>query len=174
LNLLYDEIESPIGPLLLVVGDDLIHVAEFDSDPEQVRARLEPRFRSYDLTPRKNPSGYSKKMRDYFKGDLRAIDEIQVHRGGTPFQNRVWKELRAIPAGETCSYADIARAIGRPTATRAVGAANGRNPIAIIVPCHRVIGADGTLTGYGGGLDRKRWLLEHEGAGVPQETGSLF
>ena len=84
----------------------------------------------------------------------------------TPFQQRVWSELREIPVGATRSYADIARGVGRPTATRAVGAANGRNPIAVIVPCHRVIGANGTLTGYGGGLERKRWLLAHEGAAV--------
>ena len=100
----------------------------------------------------------------YFAGDLRAIDAVAVDPEGTPFQRRVWAALRTIPAGTTWSYADLARAVGQPTATRAVGAANGRNPIALVVPCHRVIASDGTLGGYGGGLEMKRWLLRHEGS----------
>jgi methylated-DNA-[protein]-cysteine S-methyltransferase len=100
----------------------------------------------------------------YFAGELTALDAIGVDPGGTPFQNRVWLKLREIPVGRTWSYADLARAVGRPRAVRAVGAANGANPIALVLPCHRVIGSDGSLTGYGGGLARKRWLLAHEGA----------
>jgi methylated-DNA-[protein]-cysteine S-methyltransferase len=103
-------------------------------------------------------------LRAYFAGELLDFD-LPLAAAGTEFQQRVWQALGAIPYGATASYAAIARAIGSPTATRAVGAANGRNPIAIIVPCHRVIGKDGTLTGYGGGLARKQWLLRHE-AGV--------
>jgi len=99
----------------------------------------------------------------YFAGDLTAIDDVPVATNGTPFQRTVWAALRRIPAGTTTSYGALAASIGYPSAMRAVGLANGANPVAIIVPCHRVIGADHSLTGYGGGLPRKRWLLEHEG-----------
>lgn len=101
-------------------------------------------------------------LEEYFAGQRRSFEELPLRPRGTPFQQEVWRALRAIPFGETVSYADIARSIGRPRAVRAVGAANGRNPLAIIVPCHRVIGSNGTLTGYAGGLELKRWLLEHE------------
>jgi methylated-DNA-[protein]-cysteine S-methyltransferase len=102
----------------------------------------------------------------YFAGALRRFT-VPLAPRGTEFQRAVWAALLTIDFGETCSYADIARAIGRPTATRAVGAANGQNPIAVVIPCHRVIGSDRSLTGYGGGLDRKRWLLAHETAQLP-------
>ena len=102
-------------------------------------------------------------LRAYFAGDLHALDRLSVDPIGTTFQRRVWTALRTVKAGLTVSYADIANAIGAPTSTRAVGAANGANPIAIVVPCHRIIGSGGSLVGYGGGLERKRWLLEHEG-----------
>ncbi|MEX2225920.1 MAG: methylated-DNA--[protein]-cysteine S-methyltransferase [Dehalococcoidia bacterium] len=98
----------------------------------------------------------------YFDGDLDALDAIEVSAGGTPFQQRVWQTLRAIPVGQTASYADIAHRIGAPKAFRAVARANATNPVGIVIPCHRVIGADGALRGYGGGLERKAWLLEHE------------
>jgi methylated-DNA-[protein]-cysteine S-methyltransferase len=101
-------------------------------------------------------------LKAYFGGDIDAIDALKTHSLGTPFQAKVWAALRAIPAGETRSYGQIAAQIGSPMAMRAVGLANGANPIGIVVPCHRVIGADGTLTGYGGGLPRKEWLLKHE------------
>lgn len=99
----------------------------------------------------------------YLGGDLAAIDALPVRTGGTPFQQRAWQALRDIPAGSTASYGEQARRIGSPRAVRAVGAANGRNPIAIVLPCHRVLGGDGALTGYAGGLPTKRWLLAHEG-----------
>ena len=101
----------------------------------------------------------------WFAGDLGALDGLPVKTGGTPFQRAVWKALRDIPAGETRTYGQLATAIGAPRAVRAVGLANGANPVGVIVPCHRVIGANGTLTGYAGGLERKRWLLAHEAAG---------
>ena len=106
----------------------------------------------------------SAKLNAFFAGDLTAIADIPIESAGTPFQRAVWKALRKIPAGETWSYTKLAQRVGRPEAVRAVGTANGSNPISIIVPCHRVIGADGSLTGYSGGLERKRWLLTHEGA----------
>ena len=119
-----------------------------------------------DLPQRRarNPFGLSVKLRAYLAGDLAAVDHIAVETGGTRFQQRVWRALRRIPAGRTMSYGALARALGVGAAARAVGAANGRNPIALVVPCHRLIGGDAALTGYGGGLWRKRWLLSHEGA----------
>jgi methylated-DNA-[protein]-cysteine S-methyltransferase len=108
-------------------------------------------------------------VRAYLGGDLRALDDVAVNAGGTPFQARVWNELRRIPAGTTITYGELARRLGQPSANRAVGHANSLNPVAIVVPCHRVIGADATLTGYAGGLDRKRWLLQHEGVALPNE-----
>ena len=109
----------------------------------------------------------------YFGGRLRDF-ELHLRMDGTPFQHQVWDGLRAIPYGETVSYAELARRIGRPGASRAVGSANGRNPISIVVPCHRVIAADGTLGGYGGGLDRKEWLLQHEVAALEHANETLF
>jgi methylated-DNA-[protein]-cysteine S-methyltransferase len=106
-------------------------------------------------------------MARYFTGEIGVLDTIPVELNGTPFQKNVWQALRRIPGGSTISYAELAKRIGEPSAVRAVGAANGANPVAVIVPCHRVIGSDGRLTGYGGGLDRKQWLLEHEGVVTP-------
>ncbi len=115
------------------------------------------------LTETSDPSGFTSALRAYFDGDIAAIDALPVADvPGTPFQRSVWRALREIPGGETISYAELARRIGKPAAVRAVGLANGANPIGIVVPCHRVIGSDGTLTGYGGGVERKRWLLAHE------------
>jgi methylated-DNA-[protein]-cysteine S-methyltransferase len=105
----------------------------------------------------------------YFAGELCEFD-LPIRMAGTPFQRLVWQGLRTIPYGVTISYAELARRVGHPGAARAVGAANGRNPIGIVVPCHRVIGADGTLTGYGGGLDRKQWLLEHEASVLARQN----
>ena len=103
-------------------------------------------------------------LHEYFEGQRKSFDELTLAPAGTSFQLRVWQELLRIPYGETTSYGQLARQIGRPSASRAVGMANGRNPIGVIIPCHRVIGADGSLTGYGGGLPMKEWLLHHEGA----------
>jgi methylated-DNA-[protein]-cysteine S-methyltransferase len=116
-----------------------------------------------------DPSGIRARLRAYYAGDLDVLAEIPVRFDrGTAFQRAVWRALQGIPVGETISYAELARRVGRPSAFRAVGSANGQNPVAVVVPCHRVIAADGTLGGYGGGLDRKRWLLAHEGAMAPQ------
>ena len=118
-----------------------------------------------DPTSREDPSGAVTALRAYFAGDLGALAPIPVRFDrGTEFQREVWAALQGIPVGETISYAELARRVDRPSAFRAVGSANGQNPIGIVVPCHRVIAADGSLGGYAGGLNRKRWLLEHEGA----------
>jgi methylated-DNA-[protein]-cysteine S-methyltransferase len=123
------------------------------------------KFVETSAAPPDEPSGIAAQVRAYFAGDLEAIADLPVRFDrGTAFQREVWDALRTIPLGETISYAELARRVDRPGAYRAVGAANGQNPVGVVVPCHRVIAADGTLGGYGGGLDRKRWLLAHEGA----------
>jgi methylated-DNA-[protein]-cysteine S-methyltransferase len=113
--------------------------------------------------PAHPPSIARRALESYFAGDLSALDDLVVETAGTPFQRRVWSELRKIPVGQTINYGQLAERIGRPTAVRAVGLANGANPVGIVVPCHRVIGSNASLTGYAGGLARKHWLLTHEG-----------
>ena len=142
-------IPSPVGPLHAVIEDRRVRDLSFDDG----RPPGEP----------DDDYGLAKRLRAYFDGDLDALADVDVDLRGTAFQRDVWNALRAIPAGETVSYRDIAEAVGRPEATRAVGNAVGSNPVAIVVPCHRVIRASGGLGGFGGGLDRKRWLLAHEG-----------
>jgi methylated-DNA-[protein]-cysteine S-methyltransferase len=160
--LLIDEFQSPLGRIAIAARDGRLCALEFG------RARLARQLAArYPDLPRRhtrNPFGVSAKLRAYLAGDLAAVDRIPVETGGTPFQQRVWRALRRIPAGRTMSYGALARALGVGAAARAVGAANGRNPISLVVPCHRLIGGDAALTGYGGGLWRKRWLLCHEGA----------
>jgi methylated-DNA-[protein]-cysteine S-methyltransferase len=114
------------------------------------------------LKEKKGKSDHAKALKRYFDGDIAAVDGVAVAFNGTPFQNKVWNALRKISGGTTTSYGALAKKIGKPEAVRAVGLANGQNPISLIVPCHRVIGSNGSLTGYGGGLPRKRWLLDHE------------
>jgi methylated-DNA-[protein]-cysteine S-methyltransferase len=120
----------------------------------------------FNLETGKIPHSLSDAITRYFAGDLAALNALPVATAGTPFQRSVWSALREIPHGTTMTYAELAQQIGKPTATRAVGLANGSNPIGVIVPCHRVIGSNVSLTGYGGGIDRKRWLLDHESAGA--------
>lgn len=160
MTLFYDHLETPIGPLLLV-GDaeGLVEVG--------LPVRGKPALPPADSTPNATRLHAARRqLQAYFEGTRRAFD-LPLHPSGTPFQLEVWGALLAIPYGETASYADIARRIDRPKAVRAVGAANGANPLAIIVPCHRVIGSHGDLVGYGGGLPLKRWLLAHERRHVP-------
>jgi len=163
------EFHSPIGTIVLAVRDVRLTALVFAEGWPDRRARLVKRFGDVDLRGAADPAGVSGRLAAYFAGDLGALDAIPVDPGGTPFQRRVWAALRTIPAGETVSYQTLARRIGAPTAVRAVGAANRTNPIGIVVPCHRVIGADGSLTGYAGGIERKRWLLTHERAGTLEQ-----
>lgn len=160
-------IESPVGPLRLIAHDDRLVACRFERVPERVESALAQLHRYLgNCEPREHhdPAGSVGRLTRYFAGELRALDEQPVELLGTAFQRSCWEALREIPAGETWTYAQLARHIGKPAAVRAVGAANGANFVAIFVPCHRVIAADHTLWGYGGGLDRKRWLLNHEGA----------
>ena len=158
------DVPSPIGTIrVFALEGALVALAVGEDDNWAARA-LARRFGSYELREKKDPAGAATALRRYFAGDLGAIDTLSVDPAGTPFQRRVWAALRKIPVGTTIAYSALAQKLGVPLAVRAVAAANGRNPIGIVIPCHRVIGADGTLVGYGGGLPRKRWLLGHEGA----------
>jgi methylated-DNA-[protein]-cysteine S-methyltransferase len=172
--LLIDRIKTAIGEMLLVADEDG-NLRAIDWAEHEARMRRFLRLHygegGFALEPCPNPSGLSDKMRRYFAGDLSAIDDLRVETAGTDFQRQVWRALREIPAGTTVSYAQLAQRIGRPAAVRAVGMANGANPVGIVVPCHRVIGTDGSLTGYGGGMERKRWLLEHEGVQTRESGG---
>jgi methylated-DNA-[protein]-cysteine S-methyltransferase len=165
LNLFIDRIKTPIGVLLLVAdGAGRLRAIDWDEfEPRMLRfLRLYCGKDGFRLEPAHNPHGLRDKMESYFEGDMGAIYDIAVETGGTMFQRSVWNELRNIPVGSAISYRTLAERIARPTAVRAVGLANGSNPVGIVVPCHRVIGSNGSLTGYGGGLERKRWLLDHE------------
>lgn len=159
------EMTSPIGKIILAVRDGKLCALEFAHRWPWRRVRLERRFGRLELRPATNPGGVVGRLEAYFAGTLEALAPIAVDAGGTPFQRRVWRALRTVPPGRTVSYQELGRAIDAPTAARAVGAANGANPIALVVPCHRVIGADGELCGYAHGVERKRWLLAHERAG---------
>ena len=160
-----DRIDAPIGAFLIATDDaGNLRAVDFWANEPALRALLK---RQYGDTPTEfgqAPAPIRRAFEDYFAGDLTALGRIDVATVGTAFQRKVWAALRTIPAGETRSYGQLAAEIGAPKAMRAVGLANGQNPIAIVIPCHRVIGADGSLTGFGGGLPRKRWLLNHEGA----------
>lgn len=162
-----DRLPTPVGELQ-IVADDQGNLRTIDWTEHEARMRLLlDRYYGkgrYALRPSRNPGGLTAAMRDYFSGNVAVIDTLPVKTTGTPFQRSVWQALRTIPQGTTITYAQLAARIGSPKAIRAAGLANGRNPISIVVPCHRVIGSNGTLTGYGGGLPRKKWLLEHEGA----------
>jgi methylated-DNA-[protein]-cysteine S-methyltransferase len=166
-RLAYDQVPSPAGPIVIVAGEAGLVAVDFGEPDERLWRLLRARFGTVEPEPVADPLGASTHMRAYLAGRLDALDALPVEAGGTPFQREVWAALRTIPAGGTWSYKRLAERLGRPAAVRAVGLANGANPVGIVVPCHRVIGADGSLTGYGGGLERKRWLLEHEGALLP-------
>jgi methylated-DNA-[protein]-cysteine S-methyltransferase len=166
LRLFVARLPSPLGALRLIWDEDArVRALDFDDYEPRMHHLLDVHYGSERpcLIDTPAPAQVATRLASYFDGELRALDDVEVMCGGSPFQKDVWRALRKIPAGSTLSYGELAKAIGRPAAVRAVGAANGANPIAIIVPCHRVIGANGTLTGYGGGIDRKRWLLAHEG-----------
>jgi methylated-DNA-[protein]-cysteine S-methyltransferase len=162
--ILSSRIETPLGPLVLLAREGILLMLEFEDAEPRIEREMTRRFRGEGHQPTDDPFGLATRIGAYFAGELSAIEGIETEGGGTEFQKRVWAELKRIPCSVTISYAELARRLGDPKAVRAVGTANGRNPISIVVPCHRVIGADGSLTGYGGGLDRKRWLLVHEGA----------
>ena len=164
LALSIDRMPSPIGDIVIVTDDTALLAIDFDDGDGRIEAHLARHFPDKPLVPTHDPLGMTSRMAAYLGGDMTAFDGVKVAPTGTDFQRGVWLALRDIPAGSTESYRDLAHRVGRTKGFRAVGMANSRNPIAVVLPCHRVIGANGTLTGYAGGLDRKAWLLKHEGA----------
>lgn len=169
LPLSIEHVPTAIGAVLLLT-DERGRVRALDW--QDYEARMQRLLRLHyggvtTISDRRAPSEARRSLEAYFAGELSAVDSIEVETGGTPFQRAVWSALRAIRPGETLSYGALANRIGRPRAIRAVGLANGSNPVGIVVPCHRVIGANASLTGYAGGLERKRWLLQHERAPSP-------
>jgi methylated-DNA-[protein]-cysteine S-methyltransferase len=162
-DLQFDRIASPIGTILLVVDNGQVCALDYEDYQQRMTALLRKHYGSFHLLDTSNPYGFSSKIQAYFAGDYTALDTIPVNTGGTDFQRTVWSTLRSIPAGTTMTYGTLAAKLGKPAASRAVGATNALNPVAIILPCHRVIGANSSLTGYAGGLARKQWLLQHEG-----------
>lgn len=165
LRLLAERLVTPIGTLVVMTDErGRLRAIDWTDHDDRMRRLLARHYGSDHMTvvPASRSSEPASAIAAYFEGDLHAIDSLPTATEGTQFQKRVWQALREIPTGQTVSYGELARHIGQPAAVRAVGLANGANPIGIVVPCHRVIGANGSLTGYGGGLDRKRWLLNHE------------
>lgn len=168
--ILLARVASPVGSLSVATRDGAVVALGFgDAACEVVRSR----FPMAETGNEPDPAGVVSRLDAYFGGEIGALASLPVEVAGTGFQESVWRALREIPPGHTVSYAELARAVGRPQAVRAVGAANGQNPVAIVLPCHRVIGSDGRLTGYGGGLDRKRWLLRHEGVAVERDRVAI-
>lgn len=163
------KVATPIGVLTCFVRADVLVGVSFDgregARPDSAAAHVLRRFPGEETRDAREAGGVRAAFERYFAGDLRALERIPVDPGGTPFQSKVWLALREIGAGSTWSYAALAARVGAPAAVRAVGAANGANPVPVVLPCHRVIGKNGKLVGYGGGLGRKAWLLRHEGLG---------
>lgn len=162
MTILTHRTETPAGVLCSATRDGTLVACGFADHWDGLVDRVHDRFADDDWADGETDA--SRAVDAYVAGDLAAIDDLTVDTGGTDFQRRVWAALRTIPTGETWSYGDLAAAVGNGGAMRAVGSANGANPVSVVVPCHRVVRADGSLGGYGGGLDRKAWLLRHEGA----------
>ena len=161
---------TPLGEAVMISDEaGALRLFYWDDPTQRWKAALRRRYGEVALAEKKGAFGHAKALRDYFDGDVGVLDRMNVALAGSPFQRTVWNALREIPAGTTTSYGALAGEIGKPSAVRAVGLANGQNPVSLVVPCHRVIGSNGALTGYGGGLPRKRWLLEHEARHAGQD-----
>lgn len=160
-------LSSPLGPLHLVTTPEH-QVAALDFEANQARLQSHLARHNRAAIPGSPPPQITAALSAYFAGDLEALAAIATTPAGTPFQHRVWAEVRAVPPGQTRSYAQIAQSLGQPSASRAIGMANAQNPILLLIPCHRIIGTTGRLTGYAGGAAHKDWLLTHEGARAPR------
>ena len=156
------DVDTPLGGLRFARGSGRVVGLAFADRFGDVERALERRLGELELCAVSGADDTSARLSAYFDGDLASLDGVEIELLGSDFQYAVWTALRAVPAGATISYAALARAIGRASAVRAVGAANGANPLWLVVPCHRAIGSNGRLVGYGGGVERKRWLLAHE------------
>ncbi len=170
---------TPLGEMLVLCDEHgRLRAVDWQDHEARMRALLGRQYPGVETRIR--PGSIDRSVHDaidaYFAGDHARLDSLQIETGGTDFQRQLWRSLRTIPAGQTVSYGELARTLGRPDASRAVGQANGANPISIVVPCHRVIGSNASLTGYGGGVARKRWLLQHEGfaAGLERQRPLEF
>lgn len=162
-----DRLTTPIGELIVLAdAEGKLRAVDWTDYEARMRLLLDRAYGQsrYELQRKRDPGGLTSALRRYFKGEIGILADLPVAAPGTSFQSSIWAALRRIEDGSTISYAELARRIGKPRAVRAAGLANGQNPVSIVVPCHRVIGSNGTLTGYGGGLERKQWLLVHEGA----------
>jgi methylated-DNA-[protein]-cysteine S-methyltransferase len=173
MNLWTDTLETPVGAVRVVALEGNLVLVDFADNEARLHGILERRFGAHTLQSRALPE-FTQPLEAYFAGEFGSIHALPVDAGGTDFQRLVWKTLLEIPAGETWSYLELARRIGQPGAVRAVGATNGLNPISLVLPCHRVIGSSGNLTGYAGGLERKKWLLEHEARFAVSRQAALF
>ncbi|MGH7740415.1 MAG: methylated-DNA--[protein]-cysteine S-methyltransferase [Candidatus Eiseniibacteriota bacterium] len=163
----YSELKTRLGSVIVFAHQGAVCALGFAGQRRFLLRSLRRRFGTFQLEPVRDAGEAARALRAYFAGKLDAIANVPLDLAGTEFQRRVWQALRRIPAGETVTYAALARGVGRPRAVRAVASANANNPACLLVPCHRVIGTDGALRGYAGGLYRKRQLLEHEGALTP-------
>jgi methylated-DNA-[protein]-cysteine S-methyltransferase len=162
-----DRLATPIRVALLVTdGDGFLRALDWEDYEPRMKELLRLHYGHVVLREARSPRDIRAALSGYFKGDLASLDAIKWRVAGTPFQRKVWNALPTIPPGTTMSYGALAAQLGMPNAMRAVGHANGSNPLSVVVPCHRLIGANGSLVKYGGGLERKRWLLEHEGVAL--------
>lgn len=162
-----DRLDTPIGAALLVSdGCGRLRAFDWEDHAGRIMELLRLQYGAVELKQARAPGAIRTALADYFDGDFDALNRIEWRIAGTPFQQRVWKALPGIPAGTTMTYGALAAKLGAPNATRAVGHANGSNPISVVIPCHRLIAADGALVKYGSGLARKRWLLTHEGVAL--------
>lgn len=162
-----DRMKTPIGTALLVAdADGVLRALDWEDYEHRMQELLRLHYGAFDLRRQRAPAAMRTALSGYFDGDLAQLKAIAWRVAGTPFQRKVWTALAKIPAGTTLSYGAMAARLDMPKAVRAVGHANGSNPISVVLPCHRLIGADGSLVKYGGGLERKRWLLRHEGVEI--------
>jgi methylated-DNA-[protein]-cysteine S-methyltransferase len=167
-----DRLQTPIGVALLVTdADGVLRALDWEDYQPRMKDLLRLQYGAVVLKDAPSPGDIKTALGGYFKGDLDRLSGIRWRVAGTPFQHKVWTALPEIPAGKTMSYGALAAKLGAPNAMRAVGHANGSNPISVVVPCHRLIGANGSLIKYGGGLERKRWLLKHEGVVLKPAAG---
>lgn len=172
-TLTLDRLETPIGTALVLTDEQgVLRAFNWTDYEDRMLAWAARHYPSAEMRPGRAGAAVRAPLEAYFEGQADALSAVPWRTSGTPFQLKVWQALCTIPRGETLSYAGLAERIDRATAVRAVGLANGANPVSLVVPCHRVIGADGSLTGYGGGLARKRWLLAHEGASFKERLAA--
>jgi len=174
IDLLFGSLDSSIGTIVVACRGSAACAIEFVPYENRMRAELRARFPHFRRVDTSDPGGVCSRLRTYLQGQFDALDDIAIDAGGTPFQHKVWAELRRIRSGTVVTYGELAKRLGIPNAVREVGHANALNAINIVVPCHRVVGANGSLAGYSGGIERKAWLLQHEGVAVKKLNGRSF